>query len=47
MLNTKIFQKFYSRCRSRNGCAYKDGVEKNMENMQSVLKENVYMSVDN
>ena len=47
MLNTKIFQKFYSRCASRNGCAYRGGVEKNMKNMQSVLGENVYISVDN
>ena len=47
MLNTKIYQKFYSCCGSRNGCAYRGGVEKNMKNMQSVLEENVYISVDN
>ena len=50
MLNTNIYHKFYSCCGSRNGCAYRGGVEKNMKNMknmQSELEENVYISVDN
>ena len=47
MLNTNIFQNFYSCSGSRNGCAYRGGVKKKNENMQSMLEENVYMSVDN